>query len=791
MLFTLMNNNNRFVAFVLISFIPLSSYASFDIEKYLSPPSSNSLACFSYAHQITEASVNDSLDISSNEFELTKNNKLILNGNVILAFDDGLLEAGNAEIDRDNNIISYETNGVIKLDDILFVSDEGIFDKENRSVSLSNGKMFLSDRGLIVSFNSLVGGIDNKLNIQDAAITSCGDSSSGWLLKAEELVVDDITKRGTAKNVSLKIFDKTILYLPAIPFSTSSERSSGFLEPVFSYSSDGLDFLSPFYKVTSEKSDITIAPRYIAKRGFGFELNGRYLHGQNSMRNFDAIFLSKDKEFSKEFNTSKKDRWAYSFKDSFQTNTFNGSIDWSKASDSMVLRDLPGDIVALGNQRSENLNQNIKIESSFGGLDISIRHQAYQSLNPILTNGYKKSPELNINYLKSNEMFNISYKLNYAKFNASAIHGFHGYQVMGNYLFRDNNPDEGTRLFSSLNLNSNYKYRNVKLSSDVGFKSISYDLQNNNKANDVLVPDLLMRISSSYFKTVNNTAKVIEPSIVFGYVGYEDQSNNPIFDSDSLSIDNQLENNYRFSGLDRIGDQKFYTLGLSYQKRVMGMRKLKLDISKKMYIQDRRVWIDPMMHGANIDSSIGMSSSIKNMNSEPIIVMGSFMPKKNTMLMMYGGLNKKNDSLLLGGLNIKTSNVRGSYGYSRRYRRMAGSFNVPLDYSEAFASFNVTSKIDFLAKIKRDHNTNTNIESVIGIAYQDCCIGLQLTFSDKELSRYNGLNNEIEYQYLNNAWNNIIDIENKSRINLSIELKGFNSSFDKMSRLFNNSLLNY
>ena len=171
--------------------------------------------------------------------------------------------------------------------------------------------------------------------------------------------------------------------------------------------------------------------------------------------------------------------------------------------------------------------------------------------------------------------------------------------------------------------------------------------------------------------------------------------------------------------------------------------------------------------------------------------MASYMPKKNTMLMMYSGIDKKNNSILLGGTNMKTNNKYGSFGYSRRYRRMAGNFNIPMDYSEVFAKIGINKNLDFIAKIKRDHETNTSIESLFGIGFQNCCIGIQLSYSDKELSKYVGLNNEINYLYLNDAWNNIIDIENKSRLNLSFELKGFNSSFDNITRLFNNSLLNY
>jgi hypothetical protein len=63
--------------------------------------------------------------------------------------------------------------------------------------------------------------------------------------------------------------------------------------------------------------------------------------------------------------------------------------------------------------------------------------------------------------------------------------------------------------------------------------------------------------------------------------------------------------------------------------------------------------------------------------------------------------------------------------------------------------------------------------------------------SDKNLSRYLDGYKPETFNYLKEAWDNIIKIENKSRINFEFELKGLNSSFEKVSRFFNNSILDY
>ena len=221
-------------------------------------------------------------------------------------------------------------------------------------------------------------------------MSSCSNPDKGWLLQADEIALNSMTNRGLAKNIKIKAAGSTIFAFPYVPFATSDERMSGFLEPSISYSSDGIDLMIPYYKVISSKSDITFAPRHVAKRGLGLEINYREVHGKNNnFRNLDVIYFNKDDEFKEETLNSDSSRWIYKFNDVLNLNHSTISIDWSKSSDDLILRDIPGDITSFGNRRIQNLNQNISIQTRFKNTKLTIVHQAYQSLNPILTNGYK------------------------------------------------------------------------------------------------------------------------------------------------------------------------------------------------------------------------------------------------------------------------------------------------------------------------------------------------------------------------------------------------------------------
>jgi lipopolysaccharide assembly outer membrane protein LptD (OstA) len=161
-----------------------------------------------------------------------------------------------------------------------------------------------------------------------------------------------------------------------------------------------------------------------------------------------------------------------------------------------------------------------------------------------------------------------------------------------------------------------------------------------------------------------------------------------------------------------------------------------------------------------------------------------------TMIMGYGGYFKENKKVPLGGITINHKFNAGSFGFAKRYRRMAGDFSNQMDYSEFFTDINLNSNFKLIAKLKRDNESNKNVESLIGVEYENCCLALRITGSDRNLSRYI-LNEEILYPHLGDAWDNMIDIESKGRINFEFELKGLNSSFDKVNKLFNNSIFNY
>ena len=770
-------------------------------DKILNENNTNTKTCLVYQPFLGDVEDMEGLDIKSEKFEITDNEALILNGNVVIDFPDGILEAGKARVDRKNGTVEFKKEGDLFLKDYFFRAKEGFFNKKDRSLELYSGEAYLNDRNLILAFDELKGNLEDKIILKQVSMTSCADPKRGWQFIAESIELDDQSKRGNAKKVKVKALDRTILRLPYIPFATSNERMTGFLEPSLSYSSDGLEFMIPYFKVISGKSDITLAARNISDRGLGFEGNFRKLHGkENNLSNFDFIYFKEDKEFNTLYPEQSKKRWAFSIKDSYgQKEKFWVDVNWSKTSDSLVLRDIPGDITSIGDQRAQNLMQNISINTAINNLSIKLEHQGFQALNPILTNGYKKLPSIEFKYLKNFENFTLYEKLNISYFKADSIHGFYGYQDKNNqFLYRTENPIEGSRIFSNFKILNQTYFNGLNINSSLGVKSIHYNLDDGAQSNSVNVPNFKLDISTLFYRKDKMNLHVLKPRFIYGYVAHKDQDINPIFDTNKISMMNQLFNNQRFSGMDRIGDQNFYTLSLEYKKRNMGMDKFAVNISKKFYLDDREIWLDDMHLDMDSMNNEMMNMNMSHMNmmqmpmdEGPIMLMAKWMPNMNTMFMAYSSYLHDQDKVPMAGITFNQNFEKGTLGYAKRYTRMTGDFMTVLDYSEFYADLKIKDNISFIAKFKRDDESSSKIESVFGLGYENCCFVFRITSSDKNLSKYLPILESNSQMYLNNTWDNIIRIENKSRINFQFEFKGLNSSFEKINRLMNNSIFNY
>jgi lipopolysaccharide assembly outer membrane protein LptD (OstA) len=156
---------------------------------------------------------------------------------------------------------------------------------------------------------------EDAYRLEGARFTTC-DCPEGervpWLVSSEQLDVE-VGGYATARNSTIDILGVPVLWLPWLKYPVKTERESGVLFPeVRTSSRTGLELGLPYFWAVGDPLNVTIAPRYLTKRGFKPEVSLEYVVGERSWGEAYGTFLFNDDEVDRsQPNTPfDDDRWA-------------------------------------------------------------------------------------------------------------------------------------------------------------------------------------------------------------------------------------------------------------------------------------------------------------------------------------------------------------------------------------------------------------------------------------------------------------------------------------------------
>ena len=712
----------------------------------------------------------DSIDAGT--IDIQSNGDISLDNNVLITLNDGQIQASSATYLQNQNVVKDIKNGDIYHSNNYFKFLSGSLVKDSGELELDHGKAYLRDRNLLIDYQSLTGNLGQNLIFKNASLSSCNDVSVGWEIKAESININEETDRGYIEDLSLKVLDRTILKLPYLPFPATTNRLSGFLEPELSLTSDGADLFVPYFWVLSDTSDLTIAPRALKDRGIGFEGNYRYLTKSNSgaVNYLDLLFFPKDKEFKKDHDRDDNERWAFRIKENRSFTNIETSIDWAKSSDSMVLLDLPSSLTNIANQRDHYLTQSVSMSMLVNNLSLSIMREGFQSLNPFITNGYIKKPELNLEYKQYGSSFSYFARANYANFD-----------INNNQHLPFNNQrihQSGKRFITEIGAETLHGFQYFDVSIDGLFLHKKYNLDDKEiNTQSTSIPSIKIKISSLLRSSSIGSFSLLMPEFIYQKTNYKDQSMDPIFDLHQRNLGNFNRLNTRyFFGKDRVPDTEFLLARLKWQKRIKNNSAINFQIIKKNELKESQV-INSML-----DKPIGKDNQI-----------GTHLSFENQILRAFlkANYSQKRNTLNFGqtGVDIQLPETRLTF--SRNFQS-----NIPLlhtvselDYAEFSIERIMPGGYKFIGGISKDLDSKKNLESYFGFGYENCCIAFKIYASDKRLSKYNLVNFQ-SMQFDDASWDKMISIENKSRINFEFELKGLTGGNKRINQFFSNAFSN-
>ena len=708
--------------------------------------------------------------ISASKMDVQSNGRIFLRNKVEIPITDGSIQALSANYDSRGKSIDEIKQGNIYYLDSYFKFQSGSLNETSKDFSFIEGNTYLAERNLLVNYEALSGELGSSLVFKNANLTSCLDTSNGWQISAKTIAINEKSKRGYIKNLTLKVKEKTLLKLPYLPFTISTERLSGFLEPDIGVTSDGLDIYLPYFLVLSERSDITIAPRALKKRGLGLETNYRYLTSISADNYLDLMFFSSDKEAKKNYALDTS-RWAFKWNDSRKFQNFVSKISWAKSSDPMVLLDLPSNLTNIATQRDHYLPQSIEVSGNIKNFYLSIARQGYQSLNPFITNGFIKKPEFNLAYSVYGQPLTFIGKIQYSDFDLE--------YPINNLLITSDNLMQGSRAIAEIEVSSRSHVGVMNIGIHGSVVSKKYNLTNAlNSQNSKSIPSFGVEVSTTLKRVLPSGLSLLTPSLTYEKTAYEDQTLDPIFDL-HIKNGNYLHSPKQalFFGKDRIADQEYFLAKVKWQARLQDQQTILLQFTKKNEREASKVLNQMLGVNHDADRQTGIKAQWDS-------------PSANAFL--EANYSDKRDELNFANTSFTFQLKETQLSISRKFRRqvpLLGPSNE-LDYGEIMFDQNLIGGYKFLAGISKDLVTKKNLASYIGIGFENCCFTFKLFASDKRLSKYDFTDGMSTYAN-NAAWENMISVENKSRINFEFELKGITGSKTQLNKFFSNAFANF
>jgi LPS-assembly protein len=659
-----------------------------------------------------------------------ESNLRIQQGAMVLTADRGTYR-------RDAEVATLEGNILIRQPGMLLAGSNGEVNQQTGVSTLFNASYVLHETAARGTAAVIVRkDADGIITIDNGVFTRCEPGDNSWAVAGDNIVLNQESGRGTARNVTLRVKDVPVMYVPWISFPINDERATGFLVPILGSTRDGgLDIATPYYLNLAPNYDVTLTPRVQTERGMMLGAEGRYL-GTSSQHLLDMLYLPDDNLFDPATSNDPtsdsppvEDRWSlnYDFY-ALLAEGWSAGIDYAAVSDMDYFQDLGN--TGLYTTTQSYLYRDAKINYRGSTWNFQALTQGYQVIDPAVTvEPYKSLPRLNLDgtyYLDSGLEYGVDAE--YVSFERS-VNPLH---------FAPNPIDainagalvEGERLALTPRLSLPWSNNSAFVTPTVKYKYANWNLQDQ-KVGATSSPDrgvfsasldsgLIFERDLTLFD--QNLLQTLEPRLFYLYNEYEDQSDIPLFDTSDLTFSfNQLFRDDRFSGKDRVGDANQLTLAVT--SRIYdsaGQEKARASIGQIQYFEDRRVTLfnQPGIMERQSGSAVAGELSLQLAD--------------NWRASSYFEWNTSTNELDVANVQFQyQSEAKQLFNIGYRYRDMENFFTPSgldrtIDQSDVSAVWPVSDEWALVGRWNYDYANKRNLETIAGVEYTNCCYAVRL-----------------------------------------------------------------
>jgi len=405
--------------------------------------------------------------------------------------------------------------------------------------------------------------------LENGTFTSCLPGDNSWSVVGSEVIHDREEQVAEVWNARFKSGGVPVFYSPYLQLPVGDKRRSGFLIPNAKYgSSNGFEFMLPYYWNIAPNFDATITPHYMSKRGLQWQNEFRYLV-QPGLGLMEFDWLPDDKEYSKD-NPDDSTRWLFFWKhNGVMDQVWRFNVDYTKVSDSKYFTDLDS---KYGSTTDGYATQKFSVGYAIDNWDATLsskQFQIYDDTDRSQSDSYKVQPQLDLNYYKNDlGPFDLRIYGQAAKFTS-----VNPYSPDATRLHLE--PTLNLPLTNGwASLNTEAKLLATHYQQDIpdGFAN-NYKNRTGNDAPDL--QDSVNRVLPQFkvdgklvFERpmiwTEGATQTLEPRFQYLYVPYRDQSNIYSYDTTLLQTDySGLFRDRAYSGLDRIASQNRVSTGLT------------------------------------------------------------------------------------------------------------------------------------------------------------------------------------------------------------------------------------
>lgn len=454
---------------------------------------------------------------------------------------------------------------------------------------------------------------EDEAFVTNGTYSTCDGPDPDWYLKSSTLRLDAGRDVGVAGKTIVYFKGVPIIGTPAMSFSLSGARRSGWLPPSIGFGSKRRGEVEfPYYFNIAPNRDLTLYPRLMLERGLQMGATGRYIGETDGGAYSGKTHL----ELLLDDKITNSNRWLINSIHT-QSLTKNWSYGWNlnAASDNEYPSDFSKS-VATSAERQLLRELRTDIYGKYWGL--AARVQGYRVLqdpaavdDPRLFVGrpYDRLPEILFHAGRYDvNGFDWTVDSELTRFSHPELPSGNRAVLVPKVSYPFVRP--GYFITPKLMLHASAYQVDLSLAQ----QALPPEQRNPTSLHRVLPTfsvdsGLVFERKTSFFG--RPATQTLEPRLFYVYTPYKDQSLFPNFDSAEASFNfSQIFSENRFIGSDRVSDaNQITTAVVSRYLEPNGAERLRLAFGQRFYLEDQRVQLDPSKPTGDSRSDVLLAAS--------------------------------------------------------------------------------------------------------------------------------------------------------------------------------------